>query len=107
VHGEPGFGVDVEPRGDALVVRTFGRIDVSSAKALEKELRRAFDDGASTVLLDLGNVSFIDASGLFVLLAVAKLSVTYGRRLRIVRVSSRVDRVIAQTGLQGALPIAA
>jgi hypothetical protein len=42
-----------------------------------------------------------------VLLAVAKLSVTYGRRLRIVRVSSPVDRVIERSGVEGALPIAA
>jgi anti-anti-sigma factor len=101
------FRVRSEPNGDALVIRAFGKIDSASAKSLEKELRRAFGDGASSVLLDLGNVSFIDASGLFVLLAVAKLSVTYGRRVRIVRVSSPVDRVIEESGVVGALPIAA
>jgi anti-anti-sigma factor len=103
----PEFSVRTEPNGDALVVRAFGRIDTASAKSLEKQLRRLFRDGASSVLLDLGNVSFIDANGLFVLLAVAKLSVTYGRRLRIVRVSTPIDRVIEQSGVEGALPIAA
>ena len=101
------FRVRTEPNGDALVVRAFGKIDAASAKSLEKELRRVFDDGASSVLLDLGDVSFIDASGLFVLLAVAKLSVTYGRRLRIVRISSPVGRVIEQSGVERGLPIAA
>jgi anti-anti-sigma factor len=102
-----GFRVRTEPNGDALVVRAFGKIDIASAKSLERELRALFGDGASSVLLDLGNVSFIDASGLFVLLAVARLSVSYGRRLRIVRVSSPVGRVIEQSGLEGALPIVA
>jgi anti-sigma B factor antagonist len=107
LHIDNGFQLRTEPNGDALVVRAFGKIDTASAKSLEKELRRLFDGGASSVLLDLGDVNFIDASGLFVLLAVAKLSVTYGRRLRIVRVSSPVDRVIEQSGVVGALPIAA
>jgi anti-anti-sigma factor len=101
------FRVRTEPNGDALVVRAFGRIDTVGAKSLEKELRRAFGEGASSVLLDLGNVSFIDASGLFVLLAVAKLSVTHGRRLRIVRISSPVGRVIERSGVERGLPIAA
>jgi len=103
----PDFRVRTEPNGDALVVRAFGKIDTAGAKSLEKQLRTLFREGASSVLLDLGNVNFIDANGLFVLLAVAKLSVTYGRRLRIVRVSSPIDQVIEQSGVQGALPIAA
>jgi anti-anti-sigma factor len=103
----PDFRVRTEPNGDALVVRAFGKIDTAGAKSLEKELRMLFRGGASSVLLDLGNVNFIDANGLFVLLAVAKLSVTYGRRLRIVRVSSPIDQVIEQSGVEGALPIAA
>jgi anti-anti-sigma factor len=107
VRTDRDFSLRTEPNGDALVVSAFGKIDIASAKSLEKELRRVFGDGASSVLLDLGNVSFIDASGLFVLLAVAKLSVTYGRRVRIVRVSSPVGRVIEQSGLDDALPIAA
>jgi len=107
LHRDAQFRVRTEPNGDALVVQAFGKIDAAGAKSLEKQLRRLFGDGASSVLLDLGNVNFIDASGLFVLLAVAKLSVTYGRRLRIVRVSSPVDRVIERSGVEGALPIAA
>jgi anti-anti-sigma factor len=107
LHRETEFRVRTEPNGDALVMRAFGKIDAASAKSLEKELRKVFAAGASSVLLDLGDVSFIDASGLFVLLAVAKLSVSYGRRLRIVRVSSPIDRVIEQSGVARGLPIAA
>jgi anti-anti-sigma factor len=107
LYDDAEFSIRTEPNGDALVVRAFGRMDTASAKSLEKQLRQLFRDGASSVLLDLGNVNFIDANGLFVLLAVAKLSVTYGRRVRIVRLSSPIDRVIEQSGVEGALPIAA
>jgi anti-sigma B factor antagonist len=103
--GNDGFGVRTEANGDALLVRAFGEVDIASAKTLEKKLRRAFGNGTSSVLLDLGDVSFIDAGGLSVLLAAARLSVLNDRPLRIVRVSAPVGRVIELSGVEGALPI--
>jgi anti-anti-sigma factor len=50
-----------------LVVRTFGEVDIASAKSLEKEIRSAFDSDAEAVLVDLSEVSFIDSTGLSVL----------------------------------------
>jgi anti-sigma B factor antagonist len=103
--GESGaFSIRTEPDGDALVVRAFGEVDIASAKTLEKELRQAFQDGASTVLLDLGNVEFIDATGLSVLLAVVKLTTANRRELRIVRLSWPVQRAVELTGLDGSSP---
>jgi anti-sigma B factor antagonist len=98
------FSIRTEPDGDALVVRAFGEVDIASAKTLEKELRQAFENGASTVLLDLGNVEFIDATGLSVLLAVVKLTTANRRELRIVRLSWPVERAVKLTGLEGSSP---
>ena len=95
------FSVRTEADGDALVVRACGELDMASAEGLERELRKAFEDGASTVLLDLGNVEFIDATGLSVLLAVAKLTTANQRQLRIVRRSPPVQRAVEATGLDG------
>ena len=104
-RSEQHFRVRTEPNGDAVVVRAFGEIDIASAKSLEKELRRAFGNGSSSVLLDLGDVSFIDAGGLSVLLAAARISVANDRPLRIVRVSSPVGRVIELSGVAERLPL--
>jgi anti-sigma B factor antagonist len=101
------FSIRTEPNGDALVVRAFGEVDIASAKTLEKELRQAFDNGASTVLLDLGNVEFIDATGLSVLLAVVKLTTANRRELRVVRLSWPVQRAVELTGLDGSSPFPA
>lgn len=98
------FSVRTDADGDALVVRVCGEVDISSASSLEQELRLAFENGASTVLLDLGNVEFIDATGLSVLLAVVKLTTANRRQLRIVRLSRPVERAVELTGLDGALP---
>jgi anti-anti-sigma factor len=103
-HDGGAFSVRTEADGDTLVVRACGEVDIASADSFERELRQAFEDGASTVLLDLGNVEFIDATGLSVLLAVAKLTTANRRELRIVRLSPPVQRAVEVTGLDGSPP---
>jgi anti-sigma B factor antagonist len=88
------------------VVRTFGELDLASAKALEKEIRSAFASDAEAVLLDLGEVSFIDSTGLAVLLAAATVSRSNGERLRLVRISPTVQRALEVSGLKDAFPLA-
>ena len=99
--------VDVEDEGNQLVVRVSGELDIASAKRLEDELLRAIDSDASAVVLDLGDISFMDSTGLRVLLSAAKLSATSGKPLRIVRVTAPVREVIEVGGLERFLPLAA
>ena len=98
--------VRIEHDGDAVVVRAFGELDLTNAKTLEAELRRAIGGDASTVFLDLGGVGFIDTSALRVLLLMAKQSLRNGDRLRLVRGSAPVERAIEWDGLERSLPLA-
>jgi anti-sigma B factor antagonist len=84
----------------------FGEVDTANAKALEREIRSGFQSDAEAVLLDLAEVSFIDSTGLGVLLAVTGLSNANGHRLRIVRVSASVQRAFQASGLERAFPLA-
>lgn len=101
-----GLDVRLEHEDDAVVVRVHGEIDLASANVLEAELRRAIGRGVSTVFLDLGNVDFIDSTGLRVLLMAAKLSGMNGSQLRILRGSSPVRHVIETSGVKDLLPLA-
>ena len=101
--GDRAFSVLTEPHGDALVVRASGEVDVASARSLEREIRSALDINAEAVLLDLRDVSFIDSTGLGVLLATA--SSANGNRLRITRLSAPVQRAIEVSGLADAFPL--
>ena len=103
--GDRAFSVLTEPHGDALVVRASGEVDVASARSLEREIRSALDINAEAVLLDLRDVSFIDSTGLGVLLAVATASSANGNRLRITRLSAPVQRAIDVSGLADAFPL--
>jgi anti-anti-sigma factor len=100
------LNVQLEQDDDAIVVRVRGEIDLASAHALVEELRRAIGGAASTVFLDLGNVGFIDSTGLRALLVAAKLSSMNGSELRILRGSSPVERAIETSGVEDLLPLA-
>jgi anti-sigma B factor antagonist len=100
------FSVLTEPHGRALVIRTFGEVDLASAKSLEREIRSAFDSDAEAVLVDLSEVSFIDSTGLSVLVAVTAASNSNGRRLRIVRISPAVQEAFDVSGLGDYFPLA-
>jgi anti-anti-sigma factor len=99
------FNVRTEPRGNALVVRASGEVDIASAKSLEKEIQSAFDRDGAGVFLDLEDVTYIDSTGLAVLLRAQKVSSADGHKLRISLLSSPVEEAIKMTGLDGAFPL--
>ena len=54
--------------------------------------------------LDFGDVTFMDSSGLHVLLATTRRAAEVGADLRLVSVSARVQRLLELTGTDGVLP---
>jgi len=52
----------------ATVVRVVGEIDVRTAPSLRHALDRAVAEGSGDVVLDLAEVTFVDSSGLGVIL---------------------------------------
>jgi anti-sigma B factor antagonist len=102
---EDGLTVRVEPDGDTLVVRVFGEVNLSNAKTLQAELRRAIGGDASAIVLDLGGVGFIDTIGVRVLLLIAKQARRNGVLLSMLRGSPPVERVIEATGVGGLLAL--
>jgi anti-anti-sigma factor len=96
--------IDVEHDGESLVIRPVGELDISSTQTLDAELRGAINDHASEVILDLGGLSFIDTTGIRLLLLATAHSQANGDRLRMLRGSAPVERVIQLTGLDGSLP---
>jgi anti-anti-sigma factor len=99
-----GLTVRVEQDGDALVISAYGELDLSNTETLEQELRRAIASDAPELILDLGGVSFIDSSGLRVLLLMARQSLRNGGRLRVLRGSAPLERALEGTGLGHLLP---
>jgi anti-sigma B factor antagonist len=97
------FDVSVERSNGRVVLRARGELDLSTAPTLEHALD-TLDGGASEGLLDMSEVTFMDSSGLRLLIIAAEQARDEGRRLSIVP-SSAVSLVVEQVGLRAALPI--
>ena len=100
----PPFRVSSEPSDEAFRVVAEGEIDLDAAPQLRSALAIAETAPGRSVVLDLSQVTFIDSSGIRVLVEAAQRADSNGHRLSIVSGPS-VDRVIEITGLQGRLPL--
>lgn len=97
------FEIEIIERGDALVLVVLGEIDIATAPLLEQRLTEAEAGDAAQLIVDLDQVSFMDSTGLQVLVA-HTLSKTNGRRIRLTRGSPQVQRLFTVSGMADHLP---
>ncbi|WP_298462274.1 STAS domain-containing protein [uncultured Cellulomonas sp.] len=81
------------------VVHVAGQLDVAGAAPLRRELVRLADADVSDVLVDLTAVTFIDSTGVGVLVGGLKRFRGTGGRLELVVDDARVLRVLRIAGL--------
>ena len=96
------FSVSSDSSPGVVTVVVTGEVDLDTAPTVRDEVLRHLHGGVS-VYLDLGDVTFMDSSGLHVLLATTRRASLVGAELRLVRVSARVQRLIELTGTEGVL----
>lgn len=82
---------DHDARTHVLVT---GELDLVSAPELEHELRHILLDATGDVVLDLREVTFIDSSGLRVVLVSSRDARAAGRRFVVLAGAGQVRRVI-------------
>lgn len=92
------FSVTSEIRGHAAHLRLFGEIDMATAPVLEGWLQSAESNGNTAIVVDLEQVTFIDASGLRPFLGAAQRAIHSGRTFAITRAPAVVQRVLQITG---------
>jgi anti-sigma B factor antagonist len=82
------------------VVSVTGEIDAFTSPALEQELEWVLGDGASSVVVDLAEVGFMDSTALRVLLRALPRFTKRGGKLVLVSDDRRVLRTLEITGLE-------
>lgn len=96
------LSVDVTVEDDGLsVVRVTGEIDIATADTVRAAVATAMEHGLTRLVIDMAGVSFMDSSGIAVLLEAAQGT----DAVLIRRPSNAVRRVIETTGLTEVLPI--
>jgi anti-sigma B factor antagonist len=96
------FAVDVQQHDDLAIVQPHGELDLATVV----QLRAALDsiEQAVRLALDLRGLSFIDSSGLHLLVALHHRAQREGFQLTIVMPPPPADRAIELSGLALTLP---
>ncbi|WP_134738981.1 STAS domain-containing protein [Nocardioides sp. 503] len=94
----------VETRDDGIgVVTPQGRLNMVSARRLKEILSELVAGGTHRIVVDLGETTFLDSSGLGALIGGLKSARQSGGDLRIARVSPAVMTVFELTNLDRVL----
>jgi anti-anti-sigma factor len=111
------FAIEVQRRDHATIVQPRGELDVATVETLRAalgvaiaETLRAAPDGcesAARLLVDLRGLSFIDSSGLHLLVALDQRAQRDGFQLTLLAPAAPIDRAIRLCGLDQVLPFAA
>ena len=96
------FSVEVERHGDVAIVEPRGELDVATVQKLRAILEEI--KSAGRLVLDLRGLSFIDSSGLHMLVALNQRAQRDGFQLALVAPAPPVDRAIQVSGLGETLP---
>ena len=93
--------IRMESIGNTLVVKPIGEIDQSCASDLrtdiDRELRRSH---AKNLILDFGGVTFMDSSGIGMIIGRYKQIKALGGKTMIIRPQPQVDKILEQSGLK-------
>jgi anti-anti-sigma factor len=92
------FAVDDGP-ANALIVTAHGVIGLACAGRLEAALTGFARHGRSHIVIDMAGVTLIDSAGLTGLLRVHREAARRGGWVRLVRIRSRVRRVVETMNL--------
>lgn len=96
---ETPFALQVEQRGDALVISLAGELDIATAPRLRDALGEAIRAGRQHVVVDLGEVVFVDSMGLAALLNGLRRLTRADARLSVVARHTDVLRTFRLTRL--------
>jgi len=97
--------VDTEEREGLVRVSLRGELDLSTVEKVEDELRRIEDRADKLLVLDLSGLTFLDSTGLRLMVTADQRARKAGRRLALVKGPETVHRVFTITKLDERLEI--
>jgi anti-sigma B factor antagonist len=87
------------------LVELTGEVDIYTAPRFKDDLVALIDDGATQVVVDLSQVTFIDSTALGVLIGGVKRLHEVGGTMRVVVATRPVERILSITGLDTVLAV--
>jgi anti-sigma B factor antagonist len=100
-QGAPLFRVEIEPERDCVRVIPHGELDLATVAALQAQVDELRSDGIAAIVLDLRRLSFMDSTGLRLLLTLDAAARSDGFDFSIVDGEGPVRRLLELTRLDG------
>lgn len=98
------LSVEVARDEHRLTIIPMGELDMSTVAKLDDAVRAAEATDTKRIVIDLSQVTFMDSTGLKLLLEAGARARANSNRLRLVRGSRRVQRVFELTKTEAILP---
>lgn len=100
-----GFAVEAERSERSTVLKLSGELDVATAPALESAVCSAFAADPTSMVIDLSRLSFLDSTGIRVLVTAARQAETDGCPIVVMAPTAQVMRVLRLTGVDRLIQI--
>jgi anti-anti-sigma factor len=100
------IGVQIEQRDDVVVARLTGELDISVAAQTGRRIAEAVPSSALGVVVDMGELEFMDSSGVSMLFSLARQVGSHRQQLRVVAPPGKpVSRVLEIVEFSRAAPV--
>jgi anti-sigma B factor antagonist len=93
------------PGSDRYLITVSGEVDLATSPDVDTAIIAAIESGSSSLVIDLTDVSFMDSSGLGVIVRGLKRCREADKDLDLVITNERVLKVFGITGLDQVIPI--
>ena len=100
----PRFGLDIVPDRAQVTVRVAGELDIATGPRLHDAVENLRACGWSAIALDLGELTFIDSTGLALVLALCHGPAVDGGEIAIAVSCPALERLLTVSKLEHALP---
>lgn len=97
--------ISTETAGATCTISLKGEVDVYTSPRLKQELADVVDGGCRQVIVDLEGLSFIDSSGLGVLVSGLRRVKEHDGTLRLVCTKDGILKIFRITGLDKVFPV--
>ena len=101
------LGISTNPNPERYVITVTGEIDISNADKLRDSINLALEQPTDEVCLDFAQVSYIDSTGIGVLVGSAHRAEERKRRFAVINAQSNVMRVAQLLGVDKEIDITA